>query len=82
MAKVEHDRENCIGCGACYALFPEGWEMAEDGKSNLIGGEKRESDGWFEKELTSEEDIQKHKAAAEGCPVNVIHLTLNGERVI
>ncbi len=81
MAKVEHDRENCIGCGACNAIYPEGWEMKEDGKSSIIGGKKRE-DGWEEKEITNEEEIAKHKEAAEACPVNVIHITINGERII
>jgi len=80
-AKLEHDRETCIGCGACAAIHPEGWEMADDGKSNIKGGTKRD-DGWEEKELTDEKDIQLHKEAAESCPVNCIHLTINGNKVI
>ncbi len=74
MAKVEHDREGCIGCGACAAVYPEGWEMAEDGKSNLKEGQKREGDGWYEKEITSDEELKGHKEAEAGCPVNVIHV--------
>jgi len=32
MAKITIDREKCIGCGACAALCPEGFEM-KDGKA-------------------------------------------------
>lgn len=72
MAKVEHDREGCIGCGACAALDEENWEMADDGKSNLKGGNARE-DGWFEKEIPPE-GVDKQKEAAGSCPAGVIHV--------
>ncbi|MFC2174987.1 ferredoxin [archaeon] len=47
----------CIGCGACAATCPEGFEMAGDGKSQpKAGGEKAAC----------------IKAAAEACPVGAI----------
>jgi len=61
--KIDHDRPNCIGCGACVAIFPEAWEMSpEDGKSIC---KKPEFD---------DPDFKKHLEAAQSCPVNVIHL--------
>ena len=27
--KFFHDREGCIGCGACAAIDPDNWEMNE-----------------------------------------------------
>ncbi|MEK6821544.1 MAG: ferredoxin, partial [archaeon] len=34
--KIQHDRPNCIGCGACAAVAPDYWEMSPvDGKSDL-----------------------------------------------
>ena len=74
MAKflIKHDRENCIGCGACAAISEEHWKMDADGKSNIIKG-KRLDDGSEEKEI-EEKDFETNKEAAESCPVNVIHL--------
>jgi len=74
MAKflIEYDRPNCIGCGVCAAVAPEFWEMNNDGKSDIKGGKSRQ-DGWQELEI-GEKSLEANKNAAEGCPVNVIHL--------
>ncbi len=69
---IEHDRPNCIGCGACSAVAPEFWEMNDDGKSDVKGGKNR-ADGWQEREIDAKE-LEKNKQAAETCPVNVIHI--------
>ncbi|MBW2982810.1 ferredoxin [Candidatus Woesearchaeota archaeon] len=71
MAKIEHDREGCIGCGACAAVYPDGWEMSSDGKSDLKDATTRD-DGVQEKDEQDPEAVQKHKEAAESCPVSVI----------
>ncbi|MCF7871995.1 ferredoxin [Candidatus Woesearchaeota archaeon] len=70
--KLLHDRPGCIGCSACAAVAPDHWEMADDGKSDIINGKDRE-DGWQEKDI-SEEEFKENMEAAESCPVNVIHL--------
>ena len=33
--KFFHEREGCIGCGACANIDPVNWEMNEDGKADL-----------------------------------------------
>jgi len=66
--KIELDRENCIGCGACTAVCPENWEMAKDGKSKL--------------KKTSLEKMGCNIEAAEACPVNVIHIIEDGKKKI
>lgn len=71
--RVEHDRENCIGCGACAAVCPNHWTMNPDGKSDLVGKTKRESDGWEVKDVP-EGDYDSVKQSADMCPVNVIHI--------
>ena len=80
--KMEHNRPDCIGCGACTAVAPEFWEMNDDGKSDIKGGSGRE-DGWQELDI-EEKDFEANKAAAESCPVNVIHLKKKetGEKII
>lgn len=58
--KIIHERELCIGCGACAATCPANWVMAPDGKSKPK-----------KKELTA---IGCNQAAADGCPVHCIHI--------
>ena len=40
MYKLQHDKANCIGCGACEAVAGDFFEMKEDGKSQVKGGKK------------------------------------------
>ncbi|MBI2143744.1 ferredoxin [Candidatus Woesearchaeota archaeon] len=84
MAKylLEHDRPNCIGCGACAAVCPKFWEMNDDGKSDIKGGKPRK-DEWQELEI-DEKDFETNREAAESCPVNVIHIKNKetGEKII
>jgi ferredoxin len=72
MATVEQNPNECIGCAACVAIYPEGWEIAEDGKSALIGGKKRK-DGTQEKDINDEEKAA-HQEAAGCCPTNAIKI--------
>jgi len=60
MAKIIHDREKCIGCGACAAVCPGNWEMAPDGKSRP--------------KKTEVKTIGCNREAADGCPVNCIKI--------
>ncbi len=65
---IEHDRSKCIGCGVCVSLAPEFWGMNNDGKAFLKGSKNN-------KRQIGEKDVAKNKAAAESCPVNIIHIT-------
>ena len=77
---LEHNRPECIGCGACAAVAPKFWEMNDDGKSDIKKGKDRK-DGWQELDL-EEKDFEENKQAAESCPVNVIHLKKGNEKII
>ncbi len=79
--KIELVRNDCIGCGACTAVSPDFWEMADDGKTDIKGG-KKEGDN-MTKEI-EDSDLDTNKEAAESCPVNVIHITnlSNDEKII
>ncbi|RMF55026.1 ferredoxin [Candidatus Woesearchaeota archaeon] len=73
MAKVTHDKETCIGCGACASVCEKFWEMNdEEGKSVLKGAKKNPETGFEELEVESEEDIKCNQEAADSCPVNCI----------
>ena len=69
MVKIIHERNGCIGCGACPAVCPKYWEMAADGKSHLKGS-KAEGD----KHVLEIPEVECNKDAANACPVNVIKI--------
>ena len=70
--KIIHDRENCIGCGACAAIDDENWSMEEDGKSTLKNS-KEINKKIFEL-IIDEKDLDKYKESSECCPVDIIKI--------
>lgn len=68
MAKIKLEREKCIGCGSCSALCPKYFEILEDGKSHLIGTEKKDI------EELEVEKIDCAEQAVEACPSQCIHI--------
>ncbi|RJQ17291.1 ferredoxin [Candidatus Woesearchaeota archaeon] len=70
--QIQHNRRECIGCGACAAVAPEHWEMNADGKSDCKNSKKNEKE-WEIKDI-ADADFEINKEAAEACPVNVIHI--------
>jgi ferredoxin len=79
MYKLQHDRANCIGCGACEAVASDFFEMKDDGKTQLKNG--KENKGIWEQNI-EEKDFQLVKDAADSCPVNVIHIIKGKEKII
>ena len=71
MAKVIIERDKCIGCGACESTCPKFFKIADDGKSSLVGGKRDPQNGNDELEA---DNLECSKDAAEGCPVQCIHL--------
>lgn len=61
--KAKIDRDGCISCGLCPDTCPEVFQMADDGKAEVIADEVPKG-----KESQAEE-------AAEGCPVSVITIS-------
>jgi len=68
MAKIKLDREKCIGCGSCSALCSKYFELIEDGKSHIVGAEKKDL------EELEVEKVDCAQAAAEACPVQCIYI--------
>jgi ferredoxin len=65
--KVIHERKKCIGCGLCASVCPKFWEMGDDGKSNLLNGQKNGEN--YELEVS---EAGCNQEAADGCPVQCI----------
>ncbi len=78
--KIVHDRDTCIGCGACASVAPDYWVMNSDGKSDIVGGSK--SGNGDEEVLSLEKDYELNHDAAESCPVNCIHLFDKDKKII
>ncbi|MEM5766399.1 MAG: ferredoxin [Candidatus Aenigmatarchaeota archaeon] len=76
--KILHEKDACIGCGACVAACEKFWGFKE-GKSNLKGAKKVGIN--FELEV---EKLDCIKDSAEVCPVNCIHIIdlKTGKKVI
>jgi ferredoxin len=71
--KVQIDREECLACGACWDDCPEVFEEDEaDGTSRIVEVYRVNGDpavGEVPDELE-----RCVRTAAEGCPVEVIHV--------
>jgi len=71
--KVTINREECIICGACYEDCPEFFEENPDDEWSQVVEEYRLGDDPAEGEAPDEiEDCVVQ--AAEGCPVDIIHV--------
>jgi len=70
MPKIIHERENCIGCGACVSICSKYWDMGDDGKSILKNSVNNEEK--YEIETNS---IGCNQDAADSCPVHCILIT-------
>jgi len=76
--KVIHERNVCIGCCACESIAPKFWVMNKDNKADLQGAAKQDGD-IFVLEL---KEIEGNIEAAESCPVNCIHVEVDGVKKI
>ena len=74
--KIVHEKEQCIGCGACAATCPDYFEMEAD-KSHVKGSKKVGAN-----EELEFEDLKCAKEAGNVCPVNCIHVFENGKKLI
>ena len=63
--KIEYNREECIGCGACTSQCPENWEMLDK------GGEFKAKP---KKMIVNEDEYDSNLEAADICPVECIKL--------
>lgn len=65
--KIIQERSKCIGCGSCVAVCPKFFDLTDDGKASITGGQNVGEN--MELEV---EDAGCAKEAAEICPVQII----------
>jgi ferredoxin len=63
--KVKIDKEKCIGCGSCYSIAPEVFEMDVDGKAKI-------TPQYLEAVIEDEGLINKILNAKSMCPNQAI----------
>ena len=72
MVQISFIREKCIGCGYCFDISPDYWELSSiDGKSNLLGSTLKK-----QTYIANIHDIEfeNQKKVAEICPVKIIQV--------
>lgn len=66
MPKITLDKSKCIGCGTCWALCDQFFEVGDDNKSNL-----KNSPNGQELEI---QEIGCGQLAVDTCPVQCIKI--------
>jgi ferredoxin len=72
--RVEFERDNCIGAGACVAANADFWSIDNDGKANLRTAAYDAARKVWVLEIADDAQLRKQRDAAGVCPVNVIHI--------
>ncbi len=68
---IRHKKSGCIGCALCEQEAPEYFTMDSEGMAILIDSVEH---GVFHHRKGLEYDRPALTRAAEGCPVNIIHV--------
>ena len=71
--KIIFDRVACISIFSCNVVAPKFWELAKDGKVNLVGGTYNEETKKWEL-IIDEKDLNINKEAESVCPVLAIKI--------
>ncbi len=69
--KIRHKRNECIGCALCEQEAPEYFIMDDEGMALLLDSVELDA---FHHRKGLEFDRPSLIRAAEGCPVNIIHV--------
>jgi ferredoxin len=76
--KVELIREECTACESCVGSCPDHWEMEDDGQHSHLKGSTTVGGN----EVLEMDTLGCNKEAAEGCPVNCIHIYESANKII
>ncbi|MCF6314170.1 MAG: ferredoxin [Verrucomicrobiales bacterium] len=69
--RIRHKKHECIGCALCEQEAPSYFVMDEEGMATLLDFQQV---GVFQTGEGLEIDRAALKRAADGCPVNIIHI--------
>lgn len=80
--RIEYEHDVCVGTAACAAMDPKHFEMLDDGKSHIISSKEEKPEKWAWEGDVPEEELPNIMTAAQACPVNAIHVIVDGEKKI
>ncbi|QQG40092.1 MAG: ferredoxin [Candidatus Aenigmatarchaeota archaeon] len=80
--RIEYEHDVCVGTNACMAADPQHFELLEDGKAHIIGSAQARPEKWSWESDMDENALKTILAAAEACPVNAIHVFVDGVKKI
>jgi ferredoxin len=75
--KVVLEREECTACESCVESCPDSFEMADDGFAHVKDSKRVGSNDELDPD-----DLGCKKEAADGCPVNIIHIFEGSKKII
>ena len=75
--KVVLEREECTACESCVEACPASFEMADDGFAHVKDSKRVGSNDELDLD-----GLGCTKEAAEGCPVNIIHIFEGSKKII
>ncbi|MEK7624372.1 MAG: ferredoxin [Patescibacteria group bacterium] len=70
--KIIFERKKCIGCGACVAVCPKYWSLADDGLAKLKDSKTDSKTGNEELEIKL---VECNEEAVESCPIQIIKIS-------
>jgi ferredoxin len=76
--KLVLERDECTQCENCVGSCPDIFEMAADDGWAHVKGSKRVGSN----DELNLDDLGCTKEAAEGCPVNIIHIFEGSKKII
>ena len=80
--RVEYEHDVCVGTAACSAADPKHFEMLDDGKSHIIDSNQEKLEKWAWESDVTDADLKMIMTAAQACPVNEIHVFVDGQKKI
>ena len=73
MPKVNIEREDCISCGVCWSECPDFFEENPDDGFSMVKEEYR-TNGNVAQGIAPDDLEDCVQAAADSCPVEIIHV--------
>lgn len=65
MEKISIDKDNCVGCGACFGSYPELFKEGEDGLAEVVEQEKE-----YKYSEDEEKNVEEAESACAGGAIS------------